>query len=212
MSDGKLYQHRALNDEGWPIPYARLRAYVHATTEPAIMFHAADLRSPTENPAGADAGGRFAVYLDPSKSYDLRVLSQDGDPVEPTITIMARGAGERVIERTIFEPAPMPEPAPDPAPSAPDRLAEALQSARDAREAIKAAAAKPKAPEPPASIANLFTGDRPFAAQALALHTLWKELGHHVQRGTASPEQLHKHERLSGEIEFISKHAFEALG
>ncbi len=80
MSDGKLYQHRALNDEGRPIPYARLRAYVHATTEPAIMFHAADLRSPTENPAGADAGGRFAVYLDPSKSYDLRVLSQDGDP------------------------------------------------------------------------------------------------------------------------------------
>jgi hypothetical protein len=65
--------------------------------------------------------------------------------------------------------------------------------------------------EPPEAIADLFKTDRPFAEQALALQRLWVKLGHQVQRGEASPEERHKHERLSSEIEFINKHAFEGV-
>jgi hypothetical protein len=65
--------------------------------------------------------------------------------------------------------------------------------------------------EPPEAIADLFKTDRPFAEQALALQRLWVKLGHQVQRGEASPEEIRKHERLSSEIEFINKHAFEGV-
>lgn len=65
--------------------------------------------------------------------------------------------------------------------------------------------------QPPASIADLFQADKPLAAQAQALHDLWVQLGHQIQRGEASVDQIRKHERLSSELEFINKHAFDGI-
>lgn len=76
---------------------------------------------------------------------------------------------------------------------------------------IEAAIEQNSTEQPPEAISDLFQADRPFAEQALALQQLWVKLGHQVQRGAASPEEIHKHERLSSEIEFINKHAFEGV-
>jgi len=91
-------------------------------------------------------------------------------------------------------------------------LNRAAKAKRDIEEANAVPEPEPTIEQPPASIADLFQTDRPFSPQAMALHELWVKLGHHIQRGTASPEDVRKHERLSGEIEFIKHHAFEALG
>lgn len=65
--------------------------------------------------------------------------------------------------------------------------------------------------EPPASIADLFQPDKPLAPQAAALQELWVQLGHQIQRGEATVDQIRKHERLSSELEFINKHAFDGI-
>ena len=71
---------------------------------------------------------------------------------------------------------------------------------------------RPKDPEqPPEAIADLFQADRPLAPQAQALQRLWVTLGHQVQRGEATDDERRKHERLSSEIEFINKHAFDGV-
>lgn len=100
----------------------------------------------------------------------------------------------------------------------PDGLQTALKRAREAREALEARVTPEPAPvedavpdEPPESIADLFVGDRPLGPQAKALHDLWRNLGNQIQRGMASPEETRKHERLSSEIRFITKHAFEGI-
>lgn len=94
-----------------------------------------------------------------------------------------------------------------------DPLQDALKRAREAREAIvERREPEPPVPdEPPESIADLFVGDRPLGPQAKALHDLWRNLGNQIQRGMASPEETRKHERLSSEIRFITKHAFEGI-
>lgn len=112
------------------------------------------------------------------------------EQVEMAIASLADRVGK-------LETAPKPEPAPK----------TNLQRAIDARYQEPEEAAE----QPPEAIADLFQADRPFADQALALQRLWVKLGHHVQRGTATPEQIKKHERLSSEIEFINKHAFEGV-
>ena len=115
---------------------------------------------------------------------------------------------------------PEPEPGPEPvvevieehtAPDPDDALRAALERMEKAREAVQAANAETVPAQPPASIADLFQPDRPLAPQAKALHDLWLSLGHQVQRGAASPDEVRKHQRLTAEIQFIKKHAFEAL-
>lgn len=70
---------------------------------------------------------------------------------------------------------------------------------------------EPKAEEPPAGIADLFHADKPLAPQARALRELWLQIGHQIQRGEASADEIRKHERLSSELEFINRHAFDGV-
>ena len=70
---------------------------------------------------------------------------------------------------------------------------------------------EPKPEEPPAGIADLFQSDKPLAPQARALRDLWLQIGHQIQRGEARPDEIRKHERLSSELEFINRHAFDGV-
>jgi hypothetical protein len=87
----------------------------------------------------------------------------------------------------------------------------AAQEALDARPETVEPDFEPKPDEPPASIADLFQPDKPLAPQARALRELWLQIGHQIQRGEAKADEIRKHERLSSELEFINRHAFDGV-
>lgn len=87
----------------------------------------------------------------------------------------------------------------------------ATQEALDARPETVMPDFEPKPDEPPASIADLFHPDKPLAPQAKALRELWLQIGHQIQRGEAKADEIRKHERLSSELEFINRHAFDGV-
>lgn len=108
------------------------------------------------------------------------------------------------------KPEPAPEPIEQPEPEAPaEAVLRQMDELEEVQDVLKEASGEPE--QPPESIADLFQPDRPLAPQAKALLDLWVQLGHQVQRNEASSEEIRKHERLSGELEFIKKHAFEAV-
>lgn len=65
--------------------------------------------------------------------------------------------------------------------------------------------------EPPAEIADLFQGDRPFAEQAEALWKKYNELTQKVMMGLATDPERVKHTKLQGELDWIKRHAFEGV-
>ena len=90
------------------------------------------------------------------------------------------------------------------------RLKAALDALEDRPETVMPDF-EPKPEEPPAGIADLFQSDKPLAPQARALRDLWLQIGHQIQRGAARPDEIRKHERLSSELEFINRHAFDGV-
>jgi hypothetical protein len=90
------------------------------------------------------------------------------------------------------------------------RLKAALDALADRPETVEPDF-EPKPDEPPASIADLFQPDKPLAPQAKALRELWLQIGHQIQRGEAKADEIRKHERLSSELEFINRHAFDGV-
>lgn len=90
------------------------------------------------------------------------------------------------------------------------RLKAALDALEDRPETVMPDF-EPKPEEPPAGIADLFQSDKPLAPQARALRDLWLQIGHQIQRGEARPDEIRKHERLSSELEFINRHAFDGV-
>lgn len=127
----------------------------------------------------------------------------------------AHNIANNLLKRLGVDPVRKPAPEPEAIEPEPE-----THVSEDVLEEVEASLAEAKAKiderppaheEPPASIADLFQPDMPLAPQALALQQLWVKLGHQVQRGEANPDQIRKHERLSSEIEFINRHAFEGV-
>ena len=111
----------------------------------------------------------------------------------------------------IRDTPPYVEPEPEPVAEAPvDGLQDVLARMETARENLAATKADDVPDEPPASIADLFTPDRPYAEQAKALWDKYNELTSKVMLGVATDEERAKQSRLQGELDWIKRHAFEA--
>ncbi len=65
--------------------------------------------------------------------------------------------------------------------------------------------------QPPASIADLFVSDRPYAEQAQALWDRYNELTNKIMMSLASDAERAKHGRLQGELDWIKRHVFEGV-
>ena len=148
---------------------------------------------------------------------DLAALGHNGvrDAAKDAHNIcnnLIRRLGGLAIEPKKPEPVeqPVPEPEPEPEITASEAMLDELEATKtNLDRAIEEAQAAPE--QPPEAIADLFQADKPLAPQAQALHQLWVKLGHQVQRGEANADEIRKHERLSSEIEFINKHAFDGV-
>lgn len=130
---------------------------------------------------------------DPSDWRDLNFEAPDPAPCRVTVLEERVDALEALVNQLLEARHP----------------SEAMLSQLEEVQDVLKGAVEPD--QPPASIADLFQADKPLAAQAQALHDLWVQLGHQIQRGEASVDQIRKHERLSSELEFINKHAFDGI-
>ncbi len=179
------------------IETAELISALQAASKEAI-----DVCEATEDASGAD--------LAALGHNGLRDAAKDAHNI--CNNLIRRLGGEPVLPP---EPEPIEQPKPAEAvlqelETKQTNLEKAIEENGNARDAV--IEGEPETPEqPPEAIADLFQADKPLAPQALALQRLWVKLGHQVQRGEASPDEIRKHERLSSEIEFINKHAFEGV-
>jgi hypothetical protein len=125
---------------------------------------------------------------------------------------------ERAVDKVDSEVVYVPDPEAEArALEAEGKLQEALAEMASVKEKLEARPEtvmpdfEPKPDEPPSSIADLFQADKPLAPQARALRELWLQIGHQIQRGEAKADEIRKHERLSSELEFINRHAFDGV-
>tara|TARA_R100001086_G_scaffold44914_1_gene19895 strand:+ start:3053 stop:3616 length:564 start_codon:yes stop_codon:yes gene_type:complete len=128
---------------------------------------------------------------------------------------------KRLGKAPVLPPKPetSPDPIEQPEPEAPaqsngeaaEAVLEQMDQLEEVQEVLSEVAGDPEPEQPPASIADLFQPDKPLAPQARALREKWLEIGHQVQRGEASADDIRKHERLSSELEFINRHAFDGI-
>ena len=91
------------------------------------------------------------------------------------------------------------------------RLTEALEQLEKAQANMEERKPEPVQEEPPASIADLFQADRPYAEQAKALWDRYNELTQKIFLKVASDAERTKHTRLQGELDWIKRHAFEGV-
>lgn len=145
--------------------------------------------------------GRNASIVKVGKFWQISLGARSGARVDGVSL-----ARDLLAERDVHVPEPK-------APNASEAVLASLEAARDKLTAARVDEALDPVPvpAPPASIADLFQPDRPFAPQAQALWVIYNDLTNKIQMAIATPEERAKHSRLAGELDWIRRHAFEAV-
>ena len=214
MSQSVLFRYQGIDDRG---VISGALIHFRQGRAPGQIFTDKAMRIPGRNPLPANGVGRAVAYLPLGEEYEVTVTRPDGSFVEQfehtalpageTVTIQPE---PEIIEKVVEVPVEV------------ERIVEVEKIVYRDNPAEKMLAEleavqtklqeRPEAHvEPPAAIADLFQADRPLAEQAKALRELWLKIGHQIHRGEATPDEIRKHERLSSELQFLNKHAFDGV-
>lgn len=213
MPDGIPFQRQVIDDDGKPVTGALISAFLHETRTPEPLYHDPACTVPTTIPLKAKIGGRVNAYHRPGVALDIVTADPETGFIFEFVTI-GGALPEKPPTQTVTQPVAE-TPASDPFPE-PEMPTDGLSNGLAALEAAKARIDDRSEPEaepdtPPEAIADMFQTDRPYAEQAAALWVVYNELTNKIMMKLATDADRTKHSRLQGELDWIKRHAFEAV-